>query len=197
MWQNQETQPWHCTCGPKRNQAIGLKDNQIVAPADIYSFSYLRCIYSFNKHSREGTCQRYGPGGLIKKWKWASVLTHVWLFVTSWTVAHQAPLSMEFSREEYWSGLPFPSPRDLSNPGIEPGSICIAGKFFTIWATRKLRSKKKGLPWWFSGPSLCDSNAGDPVSIPGRGIIPCKPQLRVCILPLKILCAATKIWHMK
>ena len=42
--------------------------------------------------------------------------------VTSWTVAHQAPLSMEFSRQEYWSGLPFPSPGDLPDPGIEPGS---------------------------------------------------------------------------
>ena len=41
---------------------------------------------------------------------------------TLWTVAHQAPLSMEFSRQEYWSGLPFPSPGDLPDPGIEPGS---------------------------------------------------------------------------
>ena len=41
---------------------------------------------------------------------------------TPWTVAHQDPLSMEFSRQEYWSGLPFPSPGDLHNPGIEPGS---------------------------------------------------------------------------
>ena len=38
-----------------------------------------------------------------------------------WTVAYQAPLSMGFSRQEYWSGLPFPSPEDLSDPGIEPG----------------------------------------------------------------------------
>ena len=44
------------------------------------------------------------------------------LFVTPQTVAHQAPLSMEFSRQEYWSGLPVPSPGDLSNPGIKPGS---------------------------------------------------------------------------
>ena len=43
-------------------------------------------------------------------------------FVTPWIVAHQAPLSMEFSRQEYWSGLPFPSPGNLSNPGIEPNS---------------------------------------------------------------------------
>ena len=44
------------------------------------------------------------------------------LFATPWTVAHQAPLSMGFSRPGYWSGLPFPSPGDLPNPGIEPGS---------------------------------------------------------------------------
>ena len=42
-----------------------------------------------------------------------------------WIVAHQAPLSMEFSRQEYWSGLPFPSPGDLPNPGIEPGSLTL------------------------------------------------------------------------
>ena len=42
--------------------------------------------------------------------------------LTTWTVARQAPLSMEFSRQEYWSGLPFPSPGDLPDPGIEPGS---------------------------------------------------------------------------
>ena len=45
-------------------------------------------------------------------------LSHVQLFVTPWTVAHQAPLSMEFSRQEYWSGLPFSPPGDLPNPGI-------------------------------------------------------------------------------
>ena len=48
-------------------------------------------------------------------------LSRVQLFVTPWTVAHQAPLAMEFSRREYWSGQPFPSPGDLTNPGIEPG----------------------------------------------------------------------------
>ena len=49
-------------------------------------------------------------------------LSRVRLFATPWTVACQAPLSMGFSRQEYWSGLPFPSPGDLPNPGIEPGS---------------------------------------------------------------------------
>ena len=50
---------------------------------------------------------------------------------TPWTVARQAPLSMGFSRQEYWSVLPFPSPGDLPNPGIEPMSPALAGKFFT------------------------------------------------------------------
>ena len=50
------------------------------------------------------------------------VLGHVWLFATPWTIARQSPLSMEFSRQEYWNGLPFSSPGDLLNPGIEPES---------------------------------------------------------------------------
>ena len=49
-------------------------------------------------------------------------LSRVRLFATPWTVGGQAPPSMEFSRQEYWSGLPFPSPGDLPNSGIEPGS---------------------------------------------------------------------------
>ena len=49
-------------------------------------------------------------------------LNRVQLFVIPWTVACQAPLSMGFSRQGYWSGLSFPSPRDLPEPGIEPGS---------------------------------------------------------------------------
>ena len=55
--------------------------------------------------------------------------------VIPWTVACQAPLSMGFSRQEYWSALLFPSPGDLLNPGIKPSFSCIAGWFFTIWAT--------------------------------------------------------------
>ena len=52
-------------------------------------------------------------------------------FVTLWTVTYQAPLSMGFSRQEYWSGLPFPSPGDLPNPGIKPASPASAGRFLT------------------------------------------------------------------
>ena len=56
------------------------------------------------------------------------------VFMTPWTVAHQAPLSTEFSRQEYWSQLPFPPPGDFPDPGIEPESPmspALAGGFFT------------------------------------------------------------------
>ena len=52
----------------------------------------------------------------------ACMFRHIRLFVTPWTVAQQAPLSMGFFRQEYWTGLPFPSPGDLPDPGIEPVS---------------------------------------------------------------------------
>ena len=55
--------------------------------------------------------------------------------LTPWTVAHQTPLSMAFSRQEYWSGFPFPSPGDLPDPGFESASLvspALAGGFFTI-----------------------------------------------------------------
>ena len=62
------------------------------------------------------------------------MLSHVQLFATPWTVARKAPLFMGFSRQEYWSGLPFPPPGDLPDPGTEPMSPvapALAGKFFT------------------------------------------------------------------
>ena len=55
----------------------------------------------------------------------------VQLFATLWTVAHQATLSMGFSRQEYWSGLPFPSPGDLLDPGIEPRSPALQAGILT------------------------------------------------------------------
>ena len=61
-----------------------------------------------------------------KEKQWASepvkLLSRVWLFATPWSVAYQAPPSMEFSRQEYWDGFPFPSAEDLPTPGIEPRS---------------------------------------------------------------------------
>ena len=77
------------------------------------------------------SCQGYGSGPCFKiqmKDSYLSIytavtvwsLSHIWLFATPWTVAHQTSLSMELSRREYWSGLSFPSPGDLPNPGIKP-----------------------------------------------------------------------------
>ena len=59
-------------------------------------------------------------------------LSRVWLFVTPWTIE-----SMEFSRPEYWSGSPFPSPEDLPNPGIEPRSLTLKADSLTSWTTRE------------------------------------------------------------
>ena len=63
------------------------------------------------------------------------VLNFVGFFVAPWTVAHQAPLAMEFSRQKYWGGAPFPCPGDLPDPGIEPEPPALAGRFFTTSAT--------------------------------------------------------------
>ena len=69
------------------------------------------------------------------------MLSHVQLFAAPWTVAHKAPLSMEFSRQEYWSGLPLSTPGALPDPRIKPTSLVflvstmLAGRFFNISAT--------------------------------------------------------------
>ena len=68
----------------------------------------------------------------------ACVLSCAWFFVTAWTVNHQAPLSMGFSRQAYGSGLPSPTPGDLSHLGIETTSLLsptLAGSFFTTGGT--------------------------------------------------------------
>ena len=77
-----------------------------------------------------------GDGGLVAK-SFSNHLVAKPTLATPWTIACQVPLSKGFSRQEYWSGLPFPSPGDLLDPGIEPQSpalqadSCIAGGFFT------------------------------------------------------------------
>ena len=77
------------------------------------------------------------------------------LFATSWTIAFQAPLSMEFSRQEYWSGVLFPTPGDLPHPGIKPTSLvslvslALAGKLFTpstMWEALREGQEAKKLP---------------------------------------------------
>ena len=77
---------------------------------------YLRVVID------EGKSLILGELQLINKWVICAMVSHVWLFATLWTIDHQAPLSIGFSRQGYWSGLPFLTPGDLSNPGIEPMS---------------------------------------------------------------------------
>ena len=68
-------------------------------------------------------------------------LSRVRLFVTPWTVAYQAPQSMGFSRQECWSGLPFPSSGDLPDPGIEPGSPALRGYALPTLGNYKVKTK--------------------------------------------------------
>ena len=70
------------------------------------------------------------------------VLSHVQLFATPWTVTLQAPLSVGFPRQEFWSGLPFPPPEDLPDPGMEPVTFALAGGFFTTEPPEKPVKKR-------------------------------------------------------
>ena len=69
-------------------------------------------------------------------------LSHVQLFATLWTVTHQASPSMGLSRQEYWSGLPVPSPGDLPNPGIEPRSSALHADTLTSEPPEKTKARK-------------------------------------------------------
>ena len=84
----------------------------------------------------------------------------VGLFVTLWTVARQAPLSTGFSRQEYWSWLPCPSPGDLPDPGIKPASLAfsvLAGGFFTTSTTWEVPNRSDQIRSVArSCPTLCD-----------------------------------------
>ena len=74
------------------------------------------------------------------------VLSHAQLFATPWTVAHWAPLSMGFPRQEYWSELPLLAPGDLSNPEIEPASPISAGRFSSTEPSLDLRPLPQKAP---------------------------------------------------
>ena len=87
------------------------------------------------------------------------MLSHVRLFVTPWTIAHQVPLSMEFSKQQYWSGLPFPTPGDRPDPGIEPTtsvSPALPGGFFTTEPPGTPLLKHQFSSVTQSCPTLCD-----------------------------------------
>ena len=91
-----------------------------------------------------------------------SRLSPVWLFATIWTIAHQGPLSMGFSRQEYWSGLSCPPPGDLPNPGIKPESLmslALAGGFFFFFLP--LLPPGKPNIWCSRNPGNCSQHPGN------------------------------------
>ena len=84
-------------------------------------------------------------------WEWkvkVKSLSRVRLLATPWTAAYQAPPSMEFSRQEYWSGVPFPSPRDLPNPGIKPRSPALQADALTSEPPGKPQLNSIVGPYW-------------------------------------------------
>ena len=93
----------------QRLRTTSLKHQQ--EQFSLYLFSLFFPLYWF--HLKHGVC--------------GQSFSSVWLSVTLWNVAHQAPLSMEFSKQEYQSGLPFPTPGNLLNPGIKPASLALPG----------------------------------------------------------------------
>ena len=101
-------------------------------------------------------------------------LSHVRLFATPWTVAYQAPPSIGFSRQEYWSGLPFPSPGDLPDPGIEPRSPTFQADALTSEPPGKFQVKGSEIVVQSSRWSHWDQEigSGEPrkLSCSGRGI---------------------------
>ena len=118
----------------------------------------------------------------------ACVLSCVWLFATSWTVAHQASLSMGFFRQEYWSGLPLPSPGDLLDPGIEPVSPALAGRSFTAQPSGKL--------CYAVGSLICVVQSNVYMSIPiSQFIPPLSPPWYPYVCFLGILDAFWKCVH--
>ena len=113
----------------KTNEAtVPASIGQITLKADSQINTIRNCLSTFNL--------AYIP--FIHAYKVVLVMSHS---ATLWTVAHQAPLSMRFSRQDYWSGLPCPPPRDLPNPGIEPTpltSSALADCSLPVASSRKL-----------------------------------------------------------
>ena len=105
-----------------------------IKPRDTWVSGYNE--WKFDRE-RQSACCRDRSLLYLAPYNWvhvhAWVLTLLRLFATPWTVACQAPLSMEFARQKYWRGLPFPTPGDLPNPGIKPASPAsspLVGRFF-------------------------------------------------------------------
>ena len=105
-----------------------------------------------------------------------------------WTVARQAPLSMEFSRQEYWSGVPLPPPGDLPDPGIEAASLtspALASRFFTTSATWEAHRMAPAAESHQSCLTLCDRIDGSPPGSSVPGILQARILERVAMRSLR------------
>ena len=124
--------------------SILINDNVSDKPLPVTNFVPYNASEVWKSHKRGG------------KWRKSNFvvlsLTCVRIFVIPWTVAHQAPLSMEFSRQEYWSGLSFPSSGDLPNPGIEPTSAWQVDSFPLSHLGSPTWEKKGVIPSVLEGP---------------------------------------------
>ena len=143
----------------------GLQQIQWWGLSWLSAFSYWHIMMTFQAVSSDtdGFPYAWVPCFSLKLIMHASMLScfsHVWLLATLWTIACQAPLSMGFFSQEYWSGLPFPSSGDLPDSGIEPESLMLpalaAGFFTTVatWETPKHIISKFKSPFFFSIQNL-------------------------------------------
>ena len=135
----------HGMNSPGQNTGVGsISLLQWIFPTQESNQGLLHCRRILYHLSYQGT-----PLAVFEKWEEeVKSLSRVRLFATPWTVAYQASPSMGFSRQEYWSGLPFPSPGDLPYPGIEPGS--------PAWEADALTSEPPGKQWPIKNYKLMD-----------------------------------------
>ena len=114
--------------------------------------------------------------------------SRVWLCETPWAVAHQAPPSMGFSRQEYWSGLPFPSPWDLLNPGFEPAFLQFSSVLLLsrvrLFATPWIAARQASLSITNSRSSLRLTSIES--VMPSSHLILCRPLLLLPLIPPSI-----------
>ena len=139
----------------------------------------------------------YSPPGStypgILQYIWHSILlllSPLCSFLTPWTVAHQTPLTLEFSSQKYWNGFPFPSPGDLPNPGIKPGSPALQADFYHL--------SHQGSPDAINTIQLssdtvnhemasdCTGEGLSPTRLPSTSEISWKPRLSVMILTMRL-----------